>query len=461
MKRVLPYSLLGLALLIFAAGWLKAEEPPAPEENNRETIQERARKWLEQYGQTRKPSIYQKNHSKVLESFKDVVADVRKSTVAIWVDGKQKALGVVADADGYVLSKASELNGNIECELVDGTKLPAELVGVISSHDLGMLHVDASNLTAIDWSQSVEQPRVGSWLATVGQTELPVSIGVVSVAPRKIGSPSGVLGIMLEDDANGVRINQVLPGSGAEKAGLHVNDVVKFVNGKRFEKREDLINFVRQFKPGDRLRMLVQRGDETKTFTPTLGNRESLAQNNRANFQNTLGGALSRRRTGFESAMQHDTVLRPIDCGGPIVDLTGSMVGLNIARAGRVNSYALPFSVIAPLVADLKAGKYSTDLATKRQLDALNLSIERLRKSEEELLAKVEEMEDTLKKSQTELQDSQKAVERATELLKQAQKKVADAQSQAEDARRQLEIARAEIESAEAEKTSLAGDEEE
>lgn len=461
MKRTSTSALLTIAVVVCSFATLSAEEPPAPEESNRETIQERARKWLQQYGQARKPSIYQKNHSKVLESFKDVVADVRQSTVKILVDGKQKALGVIADADGLVLTKASELSGDIECELLDGSKKPAELIGVSSSHDLGMLRVNAKNLKAIDWKNAVSQPAVGSWLATVGQTELPVSIGVVSVAPRKIGSPSGVLGIMLEDDANGVRINQVLPGSGAEKAGLHVNDIVKFVNGKRVNGREELINFVRQFKPGDRLRILVQRGDESKTFTPTLGNRESLAKNNRANFQNTLGGALSRRRTGFDSAMQHDTVLRPIDCGGPVVDLTGNMVGLNIARAGRVNSYALPFSVIAPLIADFKAGKFSTDLATQRQLDALNSSIALLKKSEGELTAKVKEMAELLKKSETEFKKSQDAVAKANELLKAAQKKVEDARKQADDARRQLAVAKAELRSAEAEKTSLGGDEQE
>jgi serine protease Do len=41
-------------------------------------------------------------------------------------------------------------------------------------------------------------------------------------------------------------------------------------------------------------------------------------------------------------AFQHDTVLRPADCGGPIVDLDGRVIGFNIARAGRTESYALP-----------------------------------------------------------------------------------------------------------------------
>ena len=45
--------------------------------------------------------------------------------------------------------------------------------------------------------------------------------------------------------------------------------------------------------------------------------------------------------------------------GGPLVDLDGRVLGLNIARAGRVETWALPGDVIQPIMADLKAGKYS------------------------------------------------------------------------------------------------------
>jgi serine protease Do len=62
---------------------------------------------------------------------------------------------------------------------------------------------------------------------------------------------------------------------------------------------------------------------------------------------------LSERRGGFSLAIQHDSVLKPADCGGPIVDLDGKAVGLNIARAGRVESYALPAAVVRASVAKL------------------------------------------------------------------------------------------------------------
>ena len=77
----------------------------------------------------------------------------------------------------------------------------------------------------------------------------------------------------------------------------------------------------------------------------------------RSDIQNRMGSALSNRRGGFPKILQHDTVLNPPDCGGPLVDLDGKAVGINIARAGRVESYTIPGEAITPLLADLQSGK--------------------------------------------------------------------------------------------------------
>jgi serine protease Do len=75
--------------------------------------------------------------------------------------------------------------------------------------------------------------------------------------------------------------------------------------------------------------------------------------------QNRMGGDLSKRRSGFPVFLQHDTILKPKDCGGPVVDLDGKAIGINIARAGRTDTLALPSEAIQPLLAELKSGKLS------------------------------------------------------------------------------------------------------
>ena len=41
-----------------------------------------------------------------------------------------------------------------------------------------------------------------------------------------------------------------------------------------------------------------------------------------------------------------------------MVDLDGNVLGINIARAGRVETWILPSENIRPLLIDLKAGKF-------------------------------------------------------------------------------------------------------
>ena len=65
----------------------------------------------------------------VISAFAEVVAKPSKSTVRVRCDGKDVALGTVVGADGWVLTKASELSGKPACLFKDGHKLDARVVG--------------------------------------------------------------------------------------------------------------------------------------------------------------------------------------------------------------------------------------------------------------------------------------------------------------------------------------------
>ena len=58
------------------------------------------------------------------------------------------------------------------------------------------------------------------------------------------------------------------------------------------------------------------------------------------------GGPLSQRRSDFSRVIEHDCLVMPNQCGGPLVDVHGQAIGVNIARASRVSSYALPKDVV-------------------------------------------------------------------------------------------------------------------
>jgi serine protease Do len=290
-----------------------------------------------------------KNHTMVKAPFREVVADASRGTVKVYCDDKPVALGTVVNSDGYILTKASELTGKVTCRLPNEQSYDARLVGVHDDTDLALLKVDAKSLVPVRWARD-ESPAVGSFLATAGASGEPLAIGVVSVAPRPIAAQSGVLGIAVGQADTGPRVDQVLEGTSAARAGLQANDIIVEINDQVIRTREALIDLVGGFRPGDRVRLKVRRGEEVLDISTTLGSRMA---GSRREFQNRLGGELSERRGGFVEAIQHDTVLRPRECGGPLVDLDGRVVGVNIARAERVASYAIPTATVLDVLDEL------------------------------------------------------------------------------------------------------------
>ncbi len=301
-----------------------------------------------------------KTGSAVKNAFKEVVATPRNWTVRIKADGKDKALGTIIDSDGWVLTKASELKGKLTCRLTSGKELPARIVGVHRDFDVAMLKIDATNLPTVDWRTGGD-PAVGQWLATPGTGNVPVGVGVVSVKRRKIPKRPGILGIIFAEDSNGPKITEILPNSGAAKAGLKKGDIVKRVAGKAVNDGNGLRSMIKGFRPGDTLLLRVLRGENQLDLHATLGYQFRDLFNRNA-FMQQMGGKLSTRRAGFPTILQHDTILRPQDCGGPIVDLNGKAIGINIARAGRTKSFAIPADELRPLFADLKSGKLAPPL---------------------------------------------------------------------------------------------------
>ena len=292
-------------------------------------------------------------NSRVLSAFRDVVKQPSQSTVRVLGDGKKLSLGTIVGAQGYVATKASELKGKLEVQLFSGKKYDAKLIGSDRLLDLALVKIDATDLPVIHWAEESSPPSVGNWLATPGLERDPVAIGVLSVGARKIPAPSGALGILLDQNEEVVRIVSIKTGSAAEKAGLQVHDIVKKVDAKAITTRRELIETVRTYQPGEKIELLIRRGEDEFTVSAVLDSLNEVLHGDAQEKQNNLGGPLSERRGGFISALQHDTVLKPIDCGGPIVDLEGKAVGLNIARAGRVETYALPAAVVRAALPEL------------------------------------------------------------------------------------------------------------
>jgi serine protease Do len=301
-----------------------------------------------------RPQAPIKSSPQLLSTFKPVTEKAAKSTLRVLVDGKDAALATVVSSDGYLLTKYSEIReGKISVKVGD-KEMPAKLIAGNEVYDLATMKIDATDLTPIEWTAS-RNGIVGNWVAAAGPIAEPVAVGVVSVATRDMNPPygrqnvptekSGFLGILLATDSAAATIGEVTKDSAADKAGLKARDIIMSIDGQEITNQESLINTLSGMKAGDKVKIVLDREGKKLELTATLGGRPKDAipkGNARGDMQNSMGSVLSLRRTGFPSILQHDLVIKPSDCGGPLVDLDGRVLGINIARAGRVESYAIP-----------------------------------------------------------------------------------------------------------------------
>ena len=296
--------------------------------------------------------------SQMRKAFRSVVSTPRSWTVRVRSNGKEVSLGAIVGSDGWILTKASQLGKQVTCELASAERHEAEIIGVDGKLDLALLKINAQNLPTVKW-QSTSDPKVGQWLVTPGLSMSPVSVGVLSVARRAIKPQPGVLGVRIDDAEGGALVKQVMRESGAEEAGLKPGDIIMNVAGEDIENANALSNFVQKFLPGDRIRLKVLRENKEITAVVILTDPQMLIYDRLREMQKKMGGALSRRKSGFTEVLQHDAVLRPEDCGGVIVNLNGQAIGLNIARAGRTKSFAIPADHVIPMIEKLKLKKYA------------------------------------------------------------------------------------------------------
>jgi len=304
---------------------------------------------------------------KLRAPFKAVVAKANDSTVRIRGDDKDIALGTIVFADGYIITKASELRGALSVRLPDGTEYEAKALATHVPTDLAMIKIDVKDLTPVAFADTEKVP-IGNWLASAGPQSDAIAVGIVSHGTRPLTFPDdmiinanrGFLGIMPVDEKDkdgkvvGAKIESLEAKGGAGKAGLKKNDIIVALDGKTIPGQETLRAYLENLRPGDTVKLKVLREGEEKEFKATLTGQ---LQPSRGDIQNAMGGALSGRRTGFPAVLQTDMVIEPRDCGGPVVDLDGKVLGVNIARAGRVETWILPSENIRPLLAELKAGK--------------------------------------------------------------------------------------------------------
>lgn len=287
--------------------------------------------------------------------YRALAEDARQVTVQVCCDGAPRVLGTIVNREGYVVTKRSELTGRLSCQLQDGRRVSARLVADARDHDVSLLRLDDPPAVDPAWCREGRCVR-GTIVASIGMTPDPVAIGIVSDARvQSISADPGSLHLQIEASENGLYIKEVgntsIPYA---KTNLRPGDQLISIEGHKFTTLEDYRGFWnrKQNPPctGERISLHVRRHGKSLTMS---------AQCSPAGYdlfrELDEAGELSPRRSGFPEVIVHDSVLAPEHCGGPVVDISGKIFGINIARAGRHATYAIPSTSVLELTRRLSS----------------------------------------------------------------------------------------------------------
>ena len=78
-----------------------------------------------------------------------------------------------------------------------------------------------------------------------------------------------------DPDSEAAKIAVVVKGSPAEKAGIEVGDVVVGFDDKEISTFQELVDEVLRHKPKDKVKIVVQRGEEKLSLELVIGTRQS------------------------------------------------------------------------------------------------------------------------------------------------------------------------------------------
>ena len=303
------------------------------------------------------PSKHRLNGAVTVQAFGHGSEAARLSTLAILREGKHIVLATAIDSKGHLLTKASELEtkGTITAVAPSGEKLEVTMLASDPLTDLALLKIPPGNGTPVVWGNPDNLVQ-GNWVAAMNHQADSLMIGVISAARREIKRRPGVLGVKLDpnDDPDelGVAIDGFGPNSPAQKEGIKSGDLIIRVEAKDIRSRKELAGQISKFDPLDKVNLKILRGEEGIPFSVTLNYKSNVFDMEDRNQR--MSGETSRRKAGFSDVLQHELPLSPKAMGSPLVDLHGKTMGLNIARADRVTTFALPAGVAIKAIEELK-----------------------------------------------------------------------------------------------------------
>ena len=321
-------------------------------------------------------SVYPDDEEQLDQTVEQMLEPVAASVVQIRNRDRLCCLGTVV-AEGLVVTKLSELSGTLTCVTADDSRISAAMIASDQLDDLALLRLiqpatkREKLLPAVTFAGD-PQVESGDVLFTVCPASNSVCAGVATVAPRRIPITQPAcqdcvdLGMTVSVQPEqeqvetrqsgndwverkriaGARVKRVYPRTVGERVGVQQGDLLVSISQQWVPNAATLRSIGSRVRVGQTLNVVVVRGGALKQLSMTIDHFSRRVYHDRWG-----GGPFSERRFGFDTTIVHDSLIEPNQCGGPLVDLDGNVVGLNISRSMRVATFAIPADRVRDFVA--------------------------------------------------------------------------------------------------------------
>ncbi len=254
---------------------------------------------------------------------------------------------------GLIVSKSSRVTGDtLRCRLPDGRLSVPEVLGRDKGSDLVLLRVDVPLAFASGGPMGSAEPTVGSLVVAPlsGPGSVPLTFaGVLASSQHRAKRRSWAqLGITVRSGMDEpAKVAWARRRGPARTAGVLRGDIVLALASEETPTRARMLEVLRLTDPGRTVPLVVERGGERLEFEVTLTAASSDDEMGKhVAFETEVSG----RRGGFRGVLRHDISLTPEQCGGPVLDIEGRLLGMTLARVDRTGCVMLPYSGVLAAV---------------------------------------------------------------------------------------------------------------
>lgn len=297
---------------------------------------------------------------KLRAPWNELTRTYRDSVVEVLGAGRRVAYGTVVAADGWILTKASEIPDDPQVRIQVGRVVSARIAGTHAEFDLALLKIDADGLRPVKWSEGKVTPA-GKLVAAPDGRGSSIGVGIVAVAQRELEGPfpklikkadpyvpkAAPIEVLFEKVKGKGLVVERVKGTAFE-AGILRGDLLLALNGHPFRDHEEVDRYMEKSSVGDVWSIHMERDGKQVDFQLTLGEQPYVR------CPGASGRYRNLRADDFPMVFEHDIPLLLDECGGPVINLEGKAIGVTIARVGEHGCMAIPSDAIVPLIAKLK-----------------------------------------------------------------------------------------------------------